>query len=527
MSSLVKKVDKHIFWVSLVICAFFVIWTALNLELAESVFNSVNAFITDTFGWTYTIAMTLFLIFVIFVGVSDFGKIKLGKDDDVPEYSTLAWFFMLFSAAMGIGLVFWSIAEPMTFYGSPPFGEARTMESAEVAMRYAFFHWGLHPWGVYALTGMGLAYFSFRKGLPFLVSSVFAPILGENGTRGALGKAIDILAVFATIFGVATSFGLGALQITTGLSFAYGTPETIGVTLIIIAVFTVLFTASVASGIGRGIKLLSYINMTIAIFFILFFLIFGPFKFITKTFTTTIGYYLYNLPFMSLFNDPYGVVADNVGYDWVGGWTVFYWAWWIAWSPFVGAFIARISKGRTVREVVIGVLVAPVLLSFIWISSFGGSAMFVELFGAGGIADAVAANKEAAFFVTLGHYPLAGLTTLLATLVIGTFFITSADSATLVSAMLTSGGNPRPDTSLRILWGGIKGATAAVLLLAGGLVALQTASIVAAFPFMIVLCIMMYSLWKAFRLEIGITKPKAEKGMMDITAGKSLDSRGE
>ncbi|KUO52873.1 MAG: glycine/betaine ABC transporter permease [Desulfitibacter sp. BRH_c19] len=498
-----KKIDKEIFGISIVISAIFVIWTILMPEQAGGIFSTVNSFITDYFGWSYALGMTLFLVFCLFVAFSKFGNIKLGKDEDKPEYSTMTWFFMLFSASMGIGLVFWSIAEPMSFLGTPPWGGAGTAAGAEQAMRYTFFHWGLHPWGVYALVGMALAYFSFRKDMPFLVSSTFAPILGEKGTRGGLGKAIDILAVFATIFGVATSLGLGAMQITTGLSFAYGTPDTLAVTMVVIAVITVLFTVSVVSGINKGIKYLSYVNMALAFTFIAFFLFIGPFRYIMDTFVTTVGYYLFNLPWMSLFVDPYNVVADNVGYDWVGGWTIFYWAWWIAWSPFVGSFIARISRGRTVRELVMGVLIAPVLLSFIWLSAFGGSAMNIELFGIGGIADAVAANVSSAFFVTLSHFPLAGLTTLLATLMITTFFVTSADSATLVTAMLTSGGDPEPDASLRITWGVIKGATAAVLLLAGGLGALQTASIVAAFPFMIVLCFMMYTLYKAFSQERG------------------------
>lgn len=500
--SFIDRIDKEIFGISAIISAIFVIWTVFMPEEAGAVFGSIKDFITDFFGWAYSLGMTLILLFVLLIAFSKYGKIKLGKDDDKPEYTTAAWFFMLFSASMGIGLVFWSIAEPMTFFLTPPFGEPGTAAAAEQALRYTFFHWGLHPWGVYALTGMSLAYFSFRKGMPFLVSSTFSPILGENGTRGALGKAIDILAVFATIFGVATSLGLGAMQVTTGLNYAYGIPDTITATLVVIGVFTVLFTISVVSGIGRGIKYLSYINMTLAFTFIAFFLIFGPFRFIANSFVTTIGNYIYNLAWMSFYNDPYNVVADNTGYDWVGGWTIFYWAWWISWSPFVGSFIARISKGRTVREFVLGVLIFPVLLSFFWLSAFGGSAMNIEMFGAGGIADAIAQNVSSAFFVTLEHFPLTGLTTLLATLMISTFFITSADSATLVMAMLTSGGDKKPGTDLRVTWGVIQGATAAVLLLAGGLGALQTASIAAAFPFLVVLMVMMYCVWKSFRQEL-------------------------
>lgn len=506
-----KRIDKEIFFISAGIAAIFVIWTVMMPEQAGGVFSSVMAFITDYFGWSYLLAMTLFLVFCLFVAFSKFGNIKLGKDNEKPEYSTTTWFFMLFSASMGIGLVFWGIAEPIYHFGGPPLGEAGTAAAAEQAMRYTFYHWGLHPWAVYALVGMALAYFSFRKDKPFLISSTFTPILGEGNTRGFIGKSIDILAVFATIFGVATSLGLGAMQITTGLNFAYGTPDTITVTMVVIAVITVLFTASVVSGINRGIKYLSYINMILAFMFIAFFLFLGPFKFIANTFVTTIGFYLQNLAWMSFFADPYGQMAENAGYDWVGAWTVFYWAWWIAWGPFVGTFVARISRGRTVRELVIGALIAPVLLSFIWLSAFGGSAMSIELFGSGGIVDAVFSNISSAFFVTLQNFPMAGLMTFLATLMIATFFITSADSATLVSAMLTSGGDPEPSAQLRITWGVIKGAVAAVLLLAGGLNALQTASIAAAFPFMIIMLFMMYALYKAFAQERGSLIFESEK----------------
>lgn len=525
--SIFKRVDNHIFWISAIIAAIFVIWTVLMPEQAGGVFSSILAFLTGNFGWSYLLAMTLFLLFCIVVAISKFGKIKLGKDDEKPEYSTITWFFMLFSASMGIGLVFWSIAEPMYHFGGPPFAEAGSAAAAEEAMRYTFYHWGLHPWAVYALVGMALAYFSFRKGMPFLVSSTFAPILGEKGTRGTLGKAIDILSVFATIFGVATSLGLGAMQITTGLSMNYGTPDTIPMTLGIIAVITVLFTVSVVTGIDRGIKYLSYVNMTLALIFIAFFIFFGPLKFILNTFVTTVGYYLQNLLWMSLYADPYGVMAEHTGYDWLGSWTVFYWAWWIAWGPFCGAFIARISRGRTVREVVIGSLVAPVLFSFIWLSSFGGSALWIELFGVGGIAEAVSASVSSAFFVTLGHFPMVGLMSFLATLMIATFFITSADSATYVSAALTSGGDPDPESSLRVVWGVTKGAVAAVLLLAGGLSALQTASIASAFPFMIVMLFMMYTLWKAFSSEFGgmVFTPQASS-KADICHTTSLGSCG-
>ncbi len=501
MDFLKKGIDKEIFWVSIVLAAVFVFLTILLPEQASAAFNAAMGFLTAYFGWAYLLSVVLFLVFCLALALSKFGRIKLGKVDEKPEYSTIAWFSMLFSAGMGIGLVFWGIAEPIFHFGGPPVGEAGTALAAEQAMRITFFHWGLHAWAIYIVVGMALAYFCYRKGKPFLISSTFAPILGDNGTRGGVGKAIDILAVIATVFGVATSLGLGAMQITTGLYLMYGIPDVILTTMLVIVVFTVLFTISVVTGINKGIKYLSYTNMTLSVIFLLFFLFFGPTRFLLNLFVTTIGGYIQNLIPMSLFADPFGIVAAHTGWDWLGGWTIFYWAWWIAWAPFVGSFIARISRGRTVRELVVGALIAPVFMSFIWLTVSGGSAIYIDLFGPGGITEAVFADVASAFFVTLGHFPVPALFSFLATLMIATYFITSADSATLVSAMLTSGGEVNPDIKLRIVWGIIKGATAAVLLYVGGLQALQTASIVAAFPFMIIMLFMMYSLYKAFAQE--------------------------
>lgn len=499
--SFLKKVDKSIFYISAVICVIFVLWTIALPDSASKAFNACLSFLTGNFGWSYLISVSIFLVFCLVVAFSRFGKIKLGKDDDVPEYSTSSWFAMLFSAGMGIGLVFWSIAEPMYHLGGPPFGEPNSIEGARVAMRTTFYHWGLHPWAVFAVVGLALAYFQFRKGYPALISSAFVPVLGEEGVKGPIGKAIDILSVFATIFGVATSLGLGALQINSGLNSLYGVPNETFMTVIIIAVVTALFTISAVTGIQRGIRILSNVNITLAFLLMLFLLLAGPTVFLLNIFSDTIGNYLQNIVWLSFFTDPYGSVAEHTGYDWLGAWTVFYWAWWIAWGPFVGGFIARISKGRTVREFILGVLFAPTLLSFIWLTIFGGAAIHIDLFGAGGIAEAVGKDVTTALFVTLQNFPLGSLTALVATILISTFFITSADSATFVVGMLTSGGDLEPGADLKVFWGVIEGAVAAVLLITGGLKALQTASIAAAFPFMIVMLFMIYSIYKAFIQE--------------------------
>jgi glycine betaine transporter len=496
-----KGIDKEIFWISTVIVIGFVFFTILLPRQAGAAFNAAMGFLTGYFGWVYILSVTLFLVFCLVIAISKFGAIRLGKDDERPEYSGISWFAMLFAAGMGIGLVFWGIAEPIFHFGGPPVGEAGTAFAAEQAMRITFFHWGLHAWGIYIVVAMALAYFCFRKGQPFLISSTFAPILGEKGTRGGVGKAIDILAMFATVFGIATSLGLGAMKITTGLSITYGIPDVILTSMLVIAVITVVFIISVVTGIDKGIKFLSHVNMVLAAVFILFFSIFGPTRFLLNLFVTSVGDYIQHIIQMSLFVDPYGVVAQHTGWDWLGGWTIFYWAWWIAWAPFVGAFIARISRGRTVRELVVGALIAPVAMSFVWLTATGGSAIWIDLFGPGGITQVVFEDVAASLFVTLGHFPAPALFSFLALVLVAIFFITSADSATLVSSMLTSGGEVNPRRGLRIFWGVSKGVTAAVLLYVGGLVALQTASIVAAFPFMIVMLFMMYCLYKAFTQE--------------------------
>lgn len=497
MSSFLGKIDKTIFGISAVVCLFFVLWGAIFPVGAGKSFQLAMTFVTDNFGWTYMIVVSCFLVFITYIAFSKYGKITLGKDGDKPDFSTSSWFAMLFSGAMGIGLLFYGVAEPMTHYLNPPFGDGSTIESASTAMRYTFMHWGLHPWAGFALTGLAMAYFQFRKGLPALVSSTLHPLIGDKGISGPIGKTVDILAVFATIFGVATSLGLGALQINGGLEFLFKIPKTTFVTLSIIVVITLCFVISALSGLNKGIRILSNLNLILfsAIMIIVIFL--GPARFILNVFTDTIGTYMQNIIQMSFYTDPYGV---NPG--WTGGWTIFYWAWWIAFCPFVGAFIARISKGRSVREFIVASLLAPVLLSFIWFSIMGATGLNMELTGAAAIGDAVSADITSALFVMLDNLrPLGALLSIIACLNIATFFITCADSATFVMAMLTSGGNLEPKGGLKVFWGITEGSVAMVLLLAGGLGALQTASLVAAFPFMIVMILMCFSLIKGFSSE--------------------------
>ncbi len=504
--SFLSEIDRTIFSISALIMVLFVLWTMLQPKVADQTFNLVQKFITMNFGWSYLIGVSFFLLFALFIAFSKYGHLTLGKDGEKPNHSTLSWFAMLFAAGMGIGLVFWGVAEPMTHYTTPPFGEPSSIESAQTAMRYTFFHWGLHPWGVFSIVGLSMAYFQFRKGLPALVSSTLYPLLGAKGINGWIGKSVDILAVFATIFGVATSLGLGAMQITTGLNYAYGIPTGITTTVVIIIVITILFITSAVAGIERGIKFLSNTNMVMLFICLAFMLIIGPTRFILNGFTETIGSYFQNIVQMSFWADTY---RTNPG--WVRGWTVFYWAWWIAWAPFVGAFIARISKGRSVREFIVCVIIVPALLSFVWLGVMGNSALYIDVVQHGDIGVQVAKDMSTAIFAMFQYYPLAGVLTTLTTLIIAIFFITSADSATFVLAMFTSGGDLNPGTGLKITWGLIVGAVAIALLIAGGLSALQTAAIAAAFPFMIVMFAMAVSIIKAFREEFKLRKSFSPK----------------
>ncbi|CQR71155.1 Glycine betaine transporter OpuD [Sporomusa ovata DSM 2662] len=490
------KMDLPIFLISLIIMVLFVSLTMFQPTAAGETFSAAQKFITVNFGWSYLLGVSLILIFTLLVAFSKFGNITLGKDGEKPEYSTLSWFAMLFSSGMGIGLVFWGVAEPMSFYVKPPYGDPSSIQSAQIAMRYTFFHWGLHPWSVFALVGMAMAYFQFRKGLPALVSSTLYPLIGEKGVNGWLGKLVDCLALFITIFGVATSLGLGAMQIATGLNYAYGISASMTSIITIIIVMTALYIIAAVSGIERGIKFFSDTNMVLVVLIMGTLVIAGPTLYILNGFTETIGAYLQNIVQTSFWADTF-----NTNPGWIGSWTIFYWAWWVSWGPFVGAFIARISKGRTIKEFILGVLVAPALMSFVWLSVMGYSALHVDVIQHGDIAAKVAKDASTAIFAMFQYYPLASILTFMTVLVIATFFITSANAATFVMAMLTSGGDLNLGNGLKITWGLSSSAAAIALIIAGGLGALQAAAIAAAFPFMIVMFAMAAALVKAFNQE--------------------------
>jgi choline/glycine/proline betaine transport protein len=440
----------------------------------------------------------LFIIAALYFALSKFGRIRIGGNDAKPEFSTLAWYAMLLSAGMGIGLMFWSVGEPMFHYSSPSpmFGdiEPATPEAAQAAMGVTYFHWGLHPWAMYAIVGLGLAFFAYNRGLPLTIRSIFYPLLGEK-IYGFWGNLIDVLSVLATLVGLATSLGLGVKQINAGLNYLFEVDISVTAQVTLIAVITGFATMSVLAGLDSGVKRLSQANMILAALFMLFLLVVGPTIFILGGFTQNLGYYLRIFPELSLWTETFRET------NWQGSWTVFYWSWWISWSPFVGMFIARISKGRTVKEFVFGVIMIPTLLSFIWMSVFGGSALFLQ---ANNIADIVAAVNEdvaTAMFVMLNHFPLAGILSLVAVMLVTIFFVTSSDSGSLVVDHLTSGGKLDAPTTQRVFWAVMEGAIAAVLLIGGGLATLQTASVSTGLPFAIVLLIGVYSLYVGFSQE--------------------------
>jgi len=464
----------------------------------ESSVDELQTWIANQTGWFFVLTVNIVLGYLAFLLVSPFGSLRLGGADARPDFGRGSWLAMLFSAGMGIGLMFYSVAEPMYHLADPPHGAVPGSEAAyEDAIATTFLHWGLHAWGIYALTGLALAWFGFSRNMPLSIRSVFAPILGDR-IYGWPGHVIDVLASVATLFGVATSLGIGAQQVNAGLNHVFGLPTGQGVQILLIAGITAIATLSVVLGLDKGIKRLSVANMWIAGLLLLFVMLVGPTLFILNGFVEDLGLYLNDLVRLAFWNETYTQGS------WQNGWTVFYWGWWIAWSPFVGMFVARISRGRTIREFLGGALLAATGMTFVWLSVFGGSALYVELAGPGGLVEAAQLNLERSLFEFLELLPVAAGVELpwfagpavgaLATLAIVLFFVTSSDSGSLVIDIITAGGKRNPPTAQRVYWASLEGVVAAVLLLGGGLTALQTAAISAGLPFAVLLLLMTLSL---------------------------------
>lgn len=494
--NLKNAIEPYRFYISGLVCGALMLLGLLFPEFMQKTFSRILTFSLKKLDWVYLIGVSIFVLFCLLLAFSRYGNIRLGKDEDKPEFSLFSWLAMLFSAGMGIGLVFFSVAEPLDHYYSPAFANGGTAEAASEAIFYTIFHWGIHPWSCYGVIAMILAYFQFRKGHDGLLSSTFIPLVGKDRVKGHLGISIDSYAIILTVLGVASAFGLGAIQIKTGLNIVFGAPNTIYLTLGIIVLCTIAFTLSTTKGIEKGMKLLSDTNMKIAFFILIFIILVGPTNYIFKVMLEGLSDYLNNVLSLSFFSDAQGQVEARAGYNWIGDWTIFYWAWWISWAPFVGSFIARISKGRTIREFVLGIFIFPTLLSTIWFSTFGGTGLYLETQGLINIRDVLASDSTGAVFEMFSGLPFTGIISTLTMLSLLIFFLTSADAATYVVSVMTSGGKINPHANIRIFWGLVVGGVSMMYVVSGGLQSVQNMIIAFSFPFLIIMLLMIVSMVK-------------------------------
>ncbi|MGM0983483.1 MAG: BCCT family transporter [Pseudomonadota bacterium] len=490
-----KRMQPTVFFGSAALVVGFCLFGGGFTETAAFTFESVQGWIADTLGWYYMLISTALVLFALCVVISPAGKLKLGKPDDEPEFKRLSWFAMLFAAGMGTGLVFWGVAEPLNHYMEPHYADPTTAAAMNDAIRYSFFHWGLHPWAIYLVLALAISYYHFRIDLPLAPRSVLWPLIGTR-IYGMPGHLTDILCTVGTLLGVATSLGLGAMQINAGLSMSLGIETSTLVQVMIIAAITTIATLSVVSGIHSGIRRLSALNIGLAFVLLMFVFLVGPTAYILETLTGGLGIYLQRLIETSLTTD-FATTSE-----WQSRWTLFYWGWWISWSPFVGIFVARISKGRTVRELITAGLLLPTLVTFFWMATFGGTALHMERFTEIEIAQQAVDDVATSLHLLLSQLPLGSITTVFATLVIIIFFITSSDSGSLVDDMVTSGGHPHPPVSQRLFWAISEGAVAATLLVVGGLAAIQQAAITMALPMTLLLAAACYGMVRAFSADV-------------------------
>lgn len=512
------RVSKPVFIVSSLLIVGFIIFGVLFTETAGAVFSFLQTFITTKFGWFFIILVNIALVLCLYLALSCYGDIRLGHQTETPQYSLLSWIGMLFSAGIGIGLMYWGTAEPLYHYMAPPLGAAESIEAAKQAMNISFLHWGLHGWAIYTMVALALAYFHFRRGLPLSIRSTLYPLIGKK-IYGPWGHTVDILAVFGTMFGVITSLGLGVMQINSGMESLFGLPNNLVVQFALIAFITALAAISVMMGLDKGIKRLSDINIGLTAILLAFMVLLGPTLFIFDSFVENLGNYLAAIVPLGTWGESYSET------DWQAAWTIFYWAWWVSWSPFVGIFIARISRGRTIREFVLGVLFIPMMILFFWFTAFGGVAIHMELaalldpaLASPGLVAAVQENSGSAIFKMVEYYPLVKPITLLIIVMIMLWFVTSSDSASFVIDMLTAGGDSNPPKIQRLFWATTEGVIAAILLAAGGLGALQAAAIVAGFPFALVVFVMMYALLRGLSRDRLILYRNQQKFITDESA---------
>jgi choline/glycine/proline betaine transport protein len=502
------RIDQHlnrpVFYLSSLLILLLVLFALIAPQTANTLFTDLQSVIITNGSWFYVVSVAIILLTVIYIGFSSFGEIRLGPDHCKPDFSFPSWLSMLFAAGMGIGLMFFGVAEPVMHFLSPPTATEGTIEAVREAMKMTFFHWGLHAWAIYAVVGLILAYFSFRLNLPLTLRSALYPMIGDR-IYGWAGHTVDIFAVVSTVFGIATSLGLGAAQINSGLSYLFGLEESIPVQIYLMIGIIAIAIVSVATGLDKGIRRLSELNMILAIALLLFILILGPTVFLLAAYVQNTGAYL-----SDIVRNTFNLFAYDKT-DWIGGWTIFYWGWWLAWAPFVGLFIARISRGRTIREFIIGVLVIPTAFTLFWMTVFGNSAIdLIYTQGVDKLGEMVSTNAPVALFVFLENFPFQGFLSFIATLMVIVFFVTSCDSGAMVVDMLCSHGRNDTPVWQRIYWAVGVGLVSAILLTAGGLNALQTMTIATALPFSIILLLSLVGLVKALRIE---THKKASLAM--------------
>ena len=489
-------INPPVFFGSVIIIGIFLAIGILVPSGAGAFFSALQAGILTGFGWLYLLAVGIFLISVLLLCLGRYGRLKLGPDDSTPDFRFTSWIAMLFAAGMGIGLMFYAVGEPMTHFMAPPTAEPRTVEAMREAMSVTFFHWGIHAWAIYAVVGLSLAYFGYRYNLPLTIRSGLYPLLKER-IDGPIGHAVDIFAIVGTMFGIATSLGLGVSQINAGLNYLLGIPIGPMVQLPLIAVITALATVSVVTGLDKGVRILSETNLVVAILLMLFVLMVGPTADLFRDFVQNLGLYLDTLV-LRTFN-----IYAYEPTPWIDGWTLFYWAWWISWSPFVGMFIARISRGRTVREFVTAVLFIPAGFTFFWMTVFGNTAIFIDTgVAAGELGTAIANDVSVGLFQFFTYLPFPAVTSTLAILLVAIFFITSSDSGSLVVDSIAAGGETATTTGQRVFWCVLEGVVAASLLLAGGLGALQSATVASALPFTFVMLALVWSLHVGMRADL-------------------------
>ncbi|TNF66110.1 MAG: BCCT family transporter [Gammaproteobacteria bacterium] len=494
MNRKVKGIYAPVFFPSIILVVLLTLVGILFPYKTRLIFSAIQNWLTNNLGWLYVVGMAVFLCVCIFLMVSRLGDIKLGSDHEQPEHHNLSWFAMLFAAGMGIGLMFFSVAEPLKHYLAPPGNFDNQVDKAREAMNITFFHWGLEAWGVYAVVGLSLAYFAYRHKLPLLPRSALYPIFGKR-IFGLVGHLIDIFAIIGTIFGIATSLGLGASQVNAGLNSLFQFPDNITMQMLIITTVTLIATVSVVLGLQKGIKILSNFNLIVAVVLLIFILVVGSTAHLLQAYVQNVGVYL-----STIIHKTFNLYAYEHKQGWLSGWTLFYWGWWIAWSPFVGMFIAKVSKGRTIREFLIGVLFIPAGFTFLWMTVFGNSSIdLVQSGTAENLVHAVENNVPKALFVFFEYFPFSSIISLVAMLLVIIFFVTSADSGALVVDIIATGNAKKSVVVQRMCWSLLEGLLAISLLYSGGLVALQTATIVSAFPFLVIVLLMCFSLIKALR----------------------------